>query len=225
MALISIKEAAENIPELFEGLRPDLLDESIESKLLMAMIQFAEISGVIKREYEIELRDCVDFYKLEICGDEKIMYIEDACWYPNEGDCSVEQFRLSAQKKCLSQRMGCNQWGKIECYGGRNIRVVPPDVVEITPANGLSGRLVLTASVAPTHNACLVDEEFIAEHKLPLMYGTIAFMLEVPGDKMDHTLAIKYRAMFKNELERHYTRKMLSKVRGTVVMSSARRFV
>lgn len=229
MATISIKEAADSIPELFEGLRPDLLDDSIISKMMLAATQFAEVSGVIKREYEIELRDCVDYYKLEVCGDEKIMYIEDVCWHPNEceKDCSVEQFRLIAPKRCLVQtgRVACGQWCKIECYGGRNIRVVPPDVVEITPANGLSGRLILTASVAPTHNACSIDEEFITEHKLPLMYGTMAFMLEAPGEKMDQNLALKYRSMFKNELERHYTRKLLSKVRGTVVMGSARRFV
>jgi hypothetical protein len=212
--MMTLKQVADSIGELFEH-RTDLQDESIHSKLLMAAIQIAQQTNLIQREFEIPLQDCVSHYLLENCDQVDILYVDKICWDSGLIGCSkkcYDEFKLvqnigcemrAATKPCGS--VGCS----LDCYGSRSIRFVPPDVVEVSPSKGLSGTITLTATVAPKYNACEIDDDFLKHHRLPLLYGTLAFMYEAGGEMRSEQLVIKYRSMFANEISRHYLRKNL----------------
>lgn len=222
--MIAIKDVAESIGELFEH-RTDLPDQSVYSKLLMAARQLAEQTNLIKREFEIDLQDCVTHYKLENCDKIDIIYIDKICWKSSTVESSCEQFCMVGNSEC-EMRLATSPCGSVgcslDCYGSRNIRFVPPDVVEISPVKGLSGTLTLTATVAPKYNACEIDEDFLTKHKLPLLYGTLAFMYEASDLAKHEALSNKYRALFKNEIQRHYIRHNLGGFRHGMKLKAPR---
>lgn len=225
--MMTIKQVTDSIGELFEH-RTDLLDESIHSKLLMTAIQIAQQTNLIQREFEITLQDCVPHYLLENCDNVDILYIDKMCWRSEGNTCfpdSHQEFKMVDTSSCdmRIESNGCRATDcRLDCYGSRSIRFVPPDVVEVSPTKGLSGVLTLTATVAPKFNACELDDDFLTKHKLLLLYGTLAFMYEAGGELRSEQLCIKYRTMFKNEMQRHFTRKNLGGYRHSAVMKSPR---
>jgi hypothetical protein len=222
--MMALKDIAENIGELFEH-RTDLQDDSIYSKLLMAAIQLAQQTNLIKREFTINLQDCVSHYLLENCDQVDIVYVDKICWETDNGKSSCEQITLVDNSAC-EMRPATRPCGSVscslDCYGSRNIRFVPPDVVEISPVQGLSGTLTLTATVAPKYNACELDDDFLTKHRLPLMYGTLAHMYEAGGEMRNEQLALKHRALFRSELLRHHMRENMGGFRHSMTVKSPR---
>ena len=217
--MISIEDISKHMPEIFEV--SELSDESIYSKIRLTAIEMATNAGLLKREYEIGLQDCVTDYLLDECDDVEIQYLDKAFL---ESDCGkaicipiIRSDTCSEVERCLTS---CDEGQMSQASVG----FLLSNLIRFSSnVQGLSEKkLRIIATVAPTFNSCELDDEFASRWRLPLMYGTIARAYLASSLASSTPMADKYQRMYQAELTRSFITSTQRGVRGGIHVRTGR---
>lgn len=212
---MKLAELASAMPLLLE-LRPDFTPEKWESILLKSAIHIAQQGKFFEETYEVDLQACVPDYELNVC-DVRITEIKQLCWYD---DCTPVCCTDNAGKQKF--KIVANSWCSIPgCDGGR-FRFVPPGRIEVGPVSGLSGRLKITALVAPMYNACSIDDKFLYEYNNALFEQAAYEALTLPGEGYNGNEAVRRQRAAVTELGRMATTAARGYHAGAMTMTSRR---
>jgi hypothetical protein len=217
--MIKLTQLIAEMPLLTE-LRPDFVQDKFVSILLQEAGRIAESTGILGRTYEVNLVDCVGEYLLDEC-EERIVSIKQVCY----------QACGATRTSCCGERAGVesfkivnHHWCAIPSCGGAQFRFVPPNKIEISQVSGLSGKLSITATVAPTYDACAIDDLFGTTYRRALYEAVAAEALKFPGDHYNGIEAKRRELLADFELARIATRKMVG-YKNTALKVTSRRFV
>lgn len=181
---MKLSELADRMPLLLD-LRPDFTPEKWESILLKSAVHIAQQGKFFEETFDVDLQACIPDYELDAC-DNRITEIRSLCWFDG------------CDTKCCTDKQGqdkfkivANAWCAIPgCDGGR-FRFVPPGRIEVGPVSGLSGRLHITALVAPKYDACSVDDKFFHEYSNLLFEQAAYEALTMPGEGYNGDEAVR----------------------------------
>lgn len=233
---MKLTEIADKMPLLVD-MRPDFMLDKWEAILLKAAIYIAQTGRLMTAKFEVDLESCIPDYKLDMC-EQRIVSIKQICWYPPTRAVGVQPSGVCGAPAIAPSRPCCvdisghesinivaREWCAIPGCGESQFRFVPPDTIEVGPVSGLSGRLAITALVAPNHDACSIDDRFFYEYGAALFEQAAFEALTMPGEGYNGNEAQRRRLLAVAEISRMATHARMGYSNKAPRVQAARRMV
>ncbi|ETD67551.1 hypothetical protein V757_11215 [Pelistega indica] len=187
-------------------------DDLIANYVRLAIIELCERSQVLARTIEIDLQCGVEEYYIETEEDERIVSIQRICV---DGNCCSDNAILRASEPCDT---GCT-------VHSRAIWFVPPDTLNIrpVPTSNKEGAVKVFVAVAPTREACSVDQLIYERYFDTVINGALARLyLAKTTPWHDRGLAEYHRQLFDKGVAVAGMDRQTGHMRGRIKMTPRR---